>query len=75
MSDSEVNLGKEQLIEWQRSKREEWLRDKAAIEKGDLRPSDLSWAQKLGLGNSEIDFSGVDATLQRDEDDKCWADD
>lgn len=70
----EQYLTEKQVIDWQSQKRAAWMRDRELIAQGKLRPEDLSATRGLGsLG--EINFDAVNAALQRDDEDRCWAED
>jgi len=75
MNDGEKYLTEADIIEWQRQKRADWMRDKKLIEEGKLRPEDLSFAHIVGLKRGEIDFSEAFAAMRRDEEDAAWTDD
>ena len=69
----EQTLNEERIVRWQKQKRADWLRDKQLIQEGKLRPEDLSWAHQLGWSKGQLDFTGVEAALERD-DDFSWTD-
>ena len=67
-------LSEHDIINWQKAKRQEWMRDKQAILDGKMRPEALSSFLDSGKQLGQIDFSKLEAALERD-DDSTWAED
>jgi hypothetical protein len=67
-------LTEQDIAKFYEEKAEARRRDRQAVLEGKLRAEDLSWAHLLNFGKFEIDFSKVEAALER-EDDSSWADD
>jgi hypothetical protein len=64
-------LTEQDIINWYQEKRNAWRRDKQAILEGKMRPEDTSLFHRFDFPKGQIDFSKVEAALERD-DDSSW---
>ena len=67
-------LTEKDIVDFYQEKADARKRDRQAVLEGKLRPEDLSWFHVLNWETSKIDFSKVEAALER-EDYSSWADD